>query len=236
MTLHQTLSRAHLHSSESPVSETYSKSSSHTTSEKALPPLSRLLDRAWNLSTSSKIGFLIAIVILQVVFYQFIIKRSLSNPSILYKRKEFYSHLGKDKYTMDRLANSHSTFYIIADTDVQNQGRYKSFQLAKCVADQLPTISQKVTTEIQSHANHNEFFNSVMNLKNKIDVDSSWIVRPFKSIWTKWSKSQEFISPYIILKNNENYQEIGSTEDFIDFVSKYFIENHSEIVDKCTNK
>lgn len=236
MTLPQTHSRSHLHSADIPLSESsYSKSAtlSNSNKEKPLPPLSRLLDNLWNSSRTFKLSIILAIVVIQIIFYQLIIKRSLSNPSILYKRKEFYSHLGKDKYLTDRLANSKSIFHIIADVNTENQDSFKSFNIAKCIAEKLPNYSPKVTNNYQSHPNHEQFYNAVLDLKSKIDTDSSWIVKPFKSVWSKWS--QQFLSPYIILENGDNYQEIGSTSEFIDFASKYYLEHHPDVVIACRN-
>nr|CAG4709419.1 unnamed protein product [Naegleria fowleri] len=156
---------------ESPISETYSSVLFSSSSSKSimnndqhnLPPLSRILDRLWNSSMIFKIGFLLTVVFMQIVFYQFYVKKTLSNPSIEYKRKSFYSHLTKDTLTQEMLLNSPSRYFVLGNAEK----RHKDYDIAKCVIESLMKQFKLTTLEARSFNNYNEFASGVRDLKDK---------------------------------------------------------------------
>ncbi|KAG2386658.1 hypothetical protein C9374_002402 [Naegleria lovaniensis] len=190
---------------ESPISESYtsvlfssSKLMNEDQQQQNLPPLSRILDRLWNSSVVFKVGFLLAVVIVQIVFYQLYIKNTLSNPSIEYKRKSFYRHLTKDTLTQEMLLNSPSRYFVFGNAEK----RHKDYDIAKCVIESLMKQFKLTTLEAKYFTSYNDFSNGVRELKDKFGSNSL-----MRSLW-----NEKHVSPYIVVENNSNYIEIGSMD------------------------
>ncbi|KAL9654340.1 hypothetical protein ABK040_010369 [Willaertia magna] len=184
-------------------------SSYQNSNQTGLPPVVQFVtDKFWYSSRMFKISLLIGVVIIQMLFYHFYLKHTLTNPSIQYKRKRFFDHhLGFDSplsVQENVIKEEKPSHYLIIGYESEN----KDYETAHCIAYYLRSKSPLISFETKLHPNQQAFNKYIKQLKEK--NISNWFINKLWNRNKNDGQLDNFNTPYILLvKNNKNYQEIG---------------------------